>query len=254
MTGPGRAGFTIVEVLVVMAIIAGLVGASAYTINVVTAGDLKASALEVTSAIKYTYSQSVINNSRYRLVFDVGGSTYRAELVHTAVEKPRDPAANGGQDGWGPGGGGDNFGGGLGAQGAGGQRGGGEDYLTREARELAERKRREDDLFDEDEDNPFGVNRRVSYERVQDGVLKPGELKDGVRLVLAYIGTNPPIEDGEASINFYPSGFQDPAILVFEDAYGERFSLQTEPLTGRVLLRSEELEPTDDFGEGESDE
>lgn len=196
----------------------------AYMVGMIGAGALKDNALTLTSAIKYTYSQAVVNNSRYRLVFDLEQNTYHAELVHSAITPERQVDE---ED---------------------------EDLLTDEARALAEEKEREDDLFDDDEDNPFGVNRRVSYERVQDGIIKPGKFTDGVRVVSVKLATGDVIDQGQAAINFFPNGFQEPVLVTLEDPNEARFWLLTEPLTGRVRLFSDELDVPREFGQGEDDD
>ena len=66
--------------------------------------------------------------------------------------------------------------------------------------------------------------------------MKSKPLKDGVRITRVYTSGGEVIEEGRAAINYYPSGWQDPVVVRFEDAKGEVFSLITEPITGRVRL------------------
>ncbi len=224
--GRAQAGYSLVEVLVVLAIIAGLVGTSTYMVGMIGAGALKSEALEITSAIKYSYSQAAMNNSQYRLVLDLDAGTYHTEVVESAFVRDEPTLDEDEED----------------------------ELLTEEAQQLAAEKRLEEDLFDEDEDDPFNMNRRVTYKRVQNGVIDPGKLEDGVRIWRVIPGTGEPVETGKAAINFYPSGFQDPVIIILSDGEETFFSIQTEPLTGRVHLFSKELQPQDEFGQGESDE
>jgi len=221
-----RRGFTLIELLVVMAIVAGIAGMGAYMVGMLDQGALKSEALKITSSIKYSFSQAAVNNSRYRIVFDLDTGSYSAEVVESAnVEQPT--AVPGGDE---------------------------DEFLTEEAQALAEQAERDDDLFDEDEDNPFGINRRVSYQRVQDGVIDPGQLEDGLRFTRIVVGQSIDVTSGKASINFFPNGFQEPAIIYMADAQGRMFSIQTEPLTGRVFLFSDEIDVPRDFGQGESDD
>lgn len=222
---PSQRGFSLVEVLVVLAIVAGLIGTGAYMVGMIGAGDLKGQAFAIASDIKYTYSKAAVNNTQYRIVLNLDEGTYEAEVVRAAYVSAAAPANP--ED---------------------------DDLLTDEARELAAQKEKEDDLFNDEEDNPFGVNRRVSYERVQDGIIKPGKLKDGIRIARAHLPDRDPIEDGKVAINFYPNGFQDPIIIVLTDSNEAIFTLQTEPLTGRVHLFSDEIDVPDNFGQGEDDD
>jgi general secretion pathway protein H len=223
--GDSEGGFSLVEVLVVMAIVAGLVGVGAYMVDMVTAGDLKASARQMSSSIRYMYNQAAVNNTQYRMVIDLEANTYHTEIVQSALvdEFASDPEED-------------------------------EELLTEEAIALAEKKKAENDLFDDEEDNPFGISRKVSYQRVQDAVMKPGKLKDGVKFTRVFVPAIGEVSAGRAYINFYPNGFQDPLIIHLEDSRGAIFSLQTEPLTGRVLLFSDEILPSSDFGLGEDDD
>lgn len=217
-------GFSLVEVLVVLTIVAGLLGLGAGLMSSLTANNLKSSAMGVSASLRYTYNQAGMNNTHYRVVFDLDENTYYSEIVRSAHLT----AASSDEDD--------------------------EEFLTDEARALDRKKREKDSLFDDDEDNPFGVNRKVSYERVQDGIIKPKPLKPGIRILRVYTAGGDVIEDGLASINYYPTGWQDPVVIHFADEGGEVFSLITEPITGRIKMLSDEYIPDDDFGLGEDDD
>lgn len=240
-TWRGRAGFTLVEVLVVLAIMAGMIGGGAALLGLLDAGSLRSEAVTITSAIKYTYAQAAVNNTRYRIVFDMDAGTYTSEVVQSALvaDAPGGPTGIPGTPGFGV---------------APVEESDDSEFLTDEARALGEQKDREDDLFDDEEDNPFGVNRRVTYERVQDGVIKPGKLPAGMRFKRVIVGGGVDREAGRASVSFFPNGFQEPALIYLEDKSGAIYTIQTEPLTGRVKLYSKELEVPRDFGEGEQDD
>lgn len=220
-------GMTLVEVLVTLTIIAGVMGVSLYVVNSLNATALKDEANRMTSAMKYTYSQAAINNSQYRMVLDLDAGSYHTEVVSSALTQREEKTDDQ-----------------LEAE---------KEFLTEEALAAGRKKRQERSLFSKEEADPFGVNRQVSYERVQDGVLKPGKLGSGLRILRVYAGTPEPIEQGQAYINFYPNGQQDAAIVVLEDD-GRTVSLKTEPLTGRVLTYGEALDPARTFGEAESDD
>lgn len=208
----------------VLTIVAGLLGLGAGLMSSLTANDLKSSAMGVSASLRYTYNQAGMNNTHYRVVFDLDENVYYSEIVRSAHLTAAPP---GEED---------------------------EEFLTDEARALDRKKREKESLFDDDEDNPFGVNRKVSYERVQDGIIEPKPLKPGIRVLRVYTAGGDVIEDGLAAINYYPTGWQDPVVIHFTDEGGEVFSLITEPITGRIKMLSDEYIPDDDFGLGEDDD
>jgi len=208
----------------VLTIVAGLLGIGAMTVSSLSAGNLKDSALNLSTALRYTYNQAGMNNTQYRIVLDLDQNTYHSEIVRAAYFESSTPSEEDAE------------------------------FLTEEARELERKKREQESLFDKDEDNPFGVNRKVSYERVQDGLVKTKPLKEGVRIARVYTAGGDIIDSGLAAINYFPMGWQDPVVVHLEDSSGAVFSLITEPLTGRVKLLSDEYIPDDDFGLGEDDD
>lgn len=212
------------EVLVVLTIVAGLLGIGVGVVSSLSAGNLKSSAMSVSSTMRYTYNQAGMNNTQYRVVLDLDQNSYHTEIVRPAYFQVAPPTEEDSE------------------------------FLTEEAIALEREKREKESLFDEDEDNPFGVNRKVSYERVQDGIIEPKPLKEGIRIARVYTAGGDVINDGLAAINYFPTGWQDPVVIHLEDEDGEVFSLITEPLTGRVKLLSEEYIPDDDFGLGEDDD
>ena len=130
-----------------------------------------------------------------------------------------------------------------------------DDFLTEEAQRLAEKVEEESSLFDKDEENPFGVNRQINYERLEDGVLKTTKLSSGTRFTRFVSPSNQQeFTEGKASMMFYPNGFQQQVMLVIKSEDGSAFTLITEPLTGRVLTHSKEIEVPEDFGVVEEDD
>ena len=216
-------GITVVELMVVLAIIGMMMGLGAYMVAGIGDGELREDAGNLSAAIKYTYANAAVNNSEYRLVMNMDTGEYYSEVAHTAAVESSTSS--------------------LGSE---------EDFLTEEAQRLAEKVEKEKDLFDDDEENPFGMNRKVTYERVEDGVLKKTKLHSGVRFK-SFIRA--PSEDewteGEVSFSFFPNGFQEQVMIVLESQSGATISLVTEPMTGRVLTFTNEDEPPEGFGEVE---
>lgn len=220
------AGLTLVELIVVLAIVGMLMGLGGYALSGI-GSNLRSDAGHVSAAIRYTYSTAAINNTEYRIVFSFEDGSYYSEVVRTGVERTQTSTIN------------DNI----------------DDFLTEEARRLAADVAAERDLFDDDEDNPFGVRRKVDYDRVEDGILKQTRLSGDVRFVrIVKASSDEVYEDGEVSMTFYPNGFQEQVMIVLEDEQGATITLVTEPLTGRVLTFTHEDDVPEDFAEVEYDD
>ncbi len=222
---PAR-GITVVELMVVLAIIAIMMGLGAYAMGSLGDGSLREDAGNVVAAIKYTYANAAINNSEYRLVFDLDTGTYQSEVARTTAVRSA-PMGTTNTD----------------------------DFLTEEAQRLAAKVEKERDLFADEEANPFGMNRKVSYERVEDGILQKTKLKSGDRFARIVKGnSDEEYTSGKVSMTFFPNGFQEQVMIVIESQSGAKIMLVTEPLTGRVLTYTGTDEVPDGFGEVEEDE
>lgn len=221
-------GMTIVEIMVVLTIIAGMMGLAVISIGALGGNDLKNGAFRVTAIMKYTYANAAINNTQYRMVLNLDTGEYHTEIIKSALTTNSGGSARSAN---------------------------GEDLLTEEAKRLAEKEEAKTDLFDEEEENPFGINRKVTYERVEDVVVKPEKLKDGIKfLKVATSATQEPVETGIVVINFYPNGFQDQAYIVIADEDGNAITLMSKPLSGRVKTYVDEKELPEDFFEVENDD
>lgn len=218
-----RRGITLVELMVTIAIVVGLLGAGAYSMGFVAQSGLKNEAMRLTSAMNYTWSRAAMNNAQYRMIFNLENGSYRTEVTSApVVEKERS--------------------------------GDSEEYLSEEAREAQEEQEneREREMGATDDSDPFEVNRKPSYEEVEDSELKKHDLRSGVRIQeVIPCDREQPVQEGNAAVHFFPNGFQQPAIIVLTNASGDFYSLKTEPLTGRVRVFSKRLDKTEDCGEPE---
>ncbi len=218
-------GMTVVELMVVMFIMAMITGLGAYAMGMIGGSDIRNDTVRMNSVIKYTYSNASINNTRYRLVFEVGTGNYYTEVTDEPVVAIDDTVED-------------------------------QELLTEEARELAAQREKETDLFDDEESNPFGINRKVSFQRVNDVVIKKTGLSDGVIIDKVYSPRFPdgPITEGRASMSFFPNGYQEQVLIIIKDDAGKAYSILTEPFTGKIKIFSEEIEPPEGFGEAEEDD
>ena len=80
-TGRRPRGLTLIEIAVVLTIVAALMGATVYSIQMVTNSDLRNESMRLTSTIKYTWSRAALNNAQYRMVIDLDNDTYHTEVT-----------------------------------------------------------------------------------------------------------------------------------------------------------------------------
>jgi type II secretory pathway pseudopilin PulG len=238
---------TLIELIVVIAIAAGLLGASLYSINMLTAADLRDESMRLTSAIKHTWTQAALKNTQYRLILNLEKGTYHTEIAKLPARTTRSKPDDGGD--------GDaeqssSFGSSDPSEAMDTQQGG--KVALPPPTEITS----EDDLENEEETDPFGVDKAVEYREVKKSIIEETTLKEGISFKQVKTpGIEKPQRKGKVSLRFYPDGFMEPAVIVLENKRKEHFSVVTEPLTGRVKLFSRIYETPDDFGEGtESDD
>ena len=212
---------TLVELMVTLAIVTTLMGAGMYSMGLVGRSDLKSEAMRLTSSIKYTWNRAAMNNAQYRMVFQLDGNSYHTEVTDAPVVSKKRASEEES-----------------------------ERFLSEEARRAQEQDEQQNSLFDEEESDPFNVNRKTTYKKVEDDALESHTLPDGMVIERVIpCDREEVITRGKAAIRFYPNGFQEPVIVVMRSGKDTYFSLKTEPLTGRVKLYSKKLEKTEDCGQ-----
>ena len=221
---------TVIEILVVLFIVTGLIGGGTYLVGMMTHGNLKDEAMRFTSTAQYTYEQAALNNRQYRLVIDLDSQEYYTEVTESAVvmDADSDEAEAAYDDG----------------------------LLPEEARARELEDDRDSDLFDDAGHDPFGVSRSTSYQRAEDAHVEPRTLDDGIEFHRVLVESRErPATSGRVAIHFFPNGLQQQAHIVFVDTSTDtKFTLVTEPLTGRIKAYSGDREIPEDFGEEEVDE
>jgi prepilin-type N-terminal cleavage/methylation domain-containing protein len=222
-----RAGMTLIEMLVVLALVAGLAALSLNAVGALSATDLRDEAMRLTSSVKYTWTRAAVNGAQYRMVIDLDSGSYHTEVTDAMVVREA-PAETGGAEGVLP---------------------------EREQERENDQNAGASDLFGEDSD-PFGIHRVPTYEQVQDGALEPRTLEAGIKIYEVHVAyQDQPITSGKVAINFFPDGFQQPVIIVLSNDEGDDFySLVNEPLTGRVKLFSKRIDDREMLVHGEDDD
>ncbi len=73
-------GFTLVEILIVIAVLAAVIGIGTPTIKNVLRTNLKSSAFQIASLSKFAYDSAVIKGKIHRIVFDFDKRTFQLQI------------------------------------------------------------------------------------------------------------------------------------------------------------------------------
>jgi general secretion pathway protein H len=224
-------GFTLIEVMVVLLIMGLLASLGVMGFRAVTKGDLRESTAHLSGAIRYLFDRASITGKYHRLVIDISGGKYWAEVSDDRFYAPNEA----------------------------------ETPADRRKREEDEAAADEDERQRlEKQQNNYGGGtvaagssfdlsklevaefrpRRARFAAFKETALKPVSLKK-LRIRSVYTPRmTEPVTTGRAYLYFYPLGQTEPAIVTLSDASGETvYSLVVHPITGRVRIYNTEVLP-----------
>ena len=252
-------GFTLIEIMIVVAIAALMMGGVIVAARQVARTDLRVSSSKLASAIRFLFDRARATGKHYRLVFDLDNGRYWAEQsddrFYLVREKERPSKANRGpadDDAEGQGGrlgpGGARPAArpsppgatapGAAAPGAGGALPG---------LGISPDDPGAEDLFDQNGNLKLGQPKAV-FKSFGEANLKPVDLRKGIRIADVYTPKQrEAYSEGRAYLYFFPQGFGERAIIHLTDGPQSFYSLVVHPLTGRVVVRSGYVEIPRDF-------
>src|SRR6478609_2343529 len=236
-------GFTLVEVMLVVAIGAVLVGLSIRGFRSVRKADLREASAQLSGAMRYLFDRASTTGKIHRIVIDMETHMYWAEVADDRVFIPREETT--------------------------------EQLRAREDKEAVEddeeAKKRKQAEREAQSGKGSGANssfdlsklevadfrpKRARFASFKDLALKPVKLKKArVRSVYTPRVTEP-LTSGRAYVYFFPLGQTENAIITPADPDSDEtiYSLVVHPITGRVRIYNEEVRPpvsrdrTDDQG------
>jgi len=245
---------TLLEILIVLGVIAGAMFLGYYVVSAVTKSALRDDTVEVAAALKSAHNLAAQSGMHHRVVFDLDKQTYRIEICpdpiqikrgdqeevidKEALEQLKDqpnPLQAASNMGIGPGAGG------LGSS--------TEDVSEAESPEAALKAA------------AALKGMRVGASRCGIAPASGGDelnLKDpqqpnvhqldargkGIKLRRVYVQhLREEVSSGEVSINFFPLGQSEKALLELGDDSGEQYTVLVYGLTGRVELRDGAVDP-----------
>lgn len=213
-------GFTLIEVILVVTIIAVVVTGATFGLGAITRTRLRSAAFKVTSAAQFAYSRSLTQGTTTRLRFDFEKNTMAVEEAESpvtlATAEDLDADTGDAVDPW----------------------------------DLA-RSRLEEPLSPIEPTSPFGPITNESGKVLSKYAAKP--VGDGVSIhALITPHDLEPRTEGEGSVYFFPGGLAEQAVIQLSDASETVYSVEIHPLTGNTRIHNFAYEPLEELGdEGE---
>ena len=226
-TSRARRGFSLIEVMVVVAIVGLLMGAAVYGFRSIAKSELRSSSSKLAGAIRYCFDRAVTTGSYYRLVLDLDGNKYWAER-----SDDRTYLTAGKEDSPGKG-----------------------EALDVQA---LEKKRDEDDAKLQEMATSVGGQmisldpppkpKRAKFQTFKDATLPQVKLARAKFFDVYTPRQREPYIKGRAYLYFFPDGHTERAIVRLHDG-DDFYSLVVHPLTGRVEVTSGKIDIPRDFGD-----
>ncbi len=219
-------GFTLIEVMIVLLIMAGMSVGIVFVVNSITRANLKADAMRVSGYIKHTYGMAAIHQQYFRLMIDLDTQEYWVEAAEQSEigSPPQIP----------------------------------EDRVVVDAPEgldIPEPARRTGGYdADDPEGSALGL-RRPDFSPSETFLTDRRKLEGAKFYSVKTASQQKALQTGRASITFFPNGFVERSQIVMSDGDDEGFlSLEIQPLTGKVDIFTGKQEADRDFFEVEDDD
>ena len=209
-----RAGLTLIEMMVVILIIALAAVGAVYGLGAVTQANLRSAAMTVAAASRGAYARSIAEGTTVRLVFEVGQGSLAFEEAHGRVTLTR---------------------------------------LDDATRRLIEE---EEEGVDTTAVDPWAAaEARLSktlrpsfgaspFQQIDSPQFRSRDLGNGIRVLRVTVPHAPePIEEGRATIHFFPGGQTEHAVIWIGDQEDRVYSVELHPLTGRGTVYDFAYEP-----------
>ena len=224
MTRRLQRGFSLIEIMVVIAILAGLVGAVTVGARGLQRSEMKRTASRLAGAMRFCFDRALTTGRTYRIVVDLDEQKYWAEATDERFLLPLDK--------------------------------------QRALEEEQEDRRKEADEPEplagaaEDPLAALGIPKDVSgrlprarFEEFKSAALGTVSLDRARVLGVWTAGAEERQTEGKAMLYYFPQGFAERSIVHIGTADGVNFSLVQHPLTGKVSISASEIEAPPREGE-----
>ena len=221
---------TLLEIMMVTAIIALAVSGVSFSIGAITRTNLKSASGKVGAAMRYAYNRAVTQGTTVRVHFTIPGSTFSIEEAHSGVlvasAKDKKEEKNVDEEGRA-----------VSAV---------DPWAAAQAR------------INTPDKPTVGASPFSALTTSEGEVLKRYQnvsLGRGVQFIKLIVPHEPePVTQGEGSVHFFPGGRSERAVIQLGDGRGGVYSVAVHPLTGRVKVYAEEYEPKELLQEMEGEE
>jgi general secretion pathway protein H len=244
-------GFTLIEILITLAIISLVMTLGVRGLRSIARSDLREATTHLSGAMRFLFDRASTTGKTHRLVLDLEGGRYWAEVTDDKFFVPREaetPEATRRRE----------------------EDEAKEDEEKRQAAEKAAATAANDSFSSSSSGSGLPMNssydpakldigefrpKRARFAAFKEMAIKPVTL--GKHVVFRSVYTprsTEPVTSGRAYIYFFPLGQTEQAIVSLSDPDGENvYSLVAHPITGRIKMYNQEVKPptggqTDDNG------
>jgi prepilin-type N-terminal cleavage/methylation domain-containing protein len=218
-------GMTLIEVIVVIAILAFAGAGLSFSLGALTKTNLKSAAGKLASASRFAFMRATIRGTTVRISFDLPGDSFSIEEGHGRVTLTRKDDARRKES----------------------EKEDGEDPVAVDPW-VAARNRVEQAVKPTYGASPFsaitGEDGKV-LTRYQN--VKLGRRVQLVKLIVPHAPE--PIEQGKGAVHFFPAGMTEHAVIQLSDGADAIYSVEIHPLTGRARIYPNAYEPKQLFGD-----
>jgi len=221
-------GFTLIEIMVVIAIVGLMVGGAIKGLRSLRRTDLREATTHLSGAVRYLFDRASTTGKVHRLVIDLETGKYWAEVSDDRFYVPHEAESE-------------------------------EALRARENKEADEdeeaRRRREErerssgtpasSTFDLSKLEVADFRpKRARFAAFKEMALKPVQLKKAKLRSVYTPRVVDALTSGRAYLYFFPLGQTEPAIITLSDMSGESvYSLVVHPITGRVKIYNQQVDP-----------
>ena len=226
-TGPHRsqAGFTLIEMLVTLAVVVLLMGAAVVSYRSVQRARLRKAAVQLAASIRFAYDRAAATGRDFRLVFELGehGSRYWLEVApkaHARIGK------------------------------------------TVERNRELEEEEREEQREEEDGTTAGGLDEALTlkraakprWQKVRSRLAREVELPKGVRIAAVYLARlDEEVSEGRVTLYFWGQGQTERAVFWIRDREDREYTVIVHPLTGRARVVRGHYEPPEQVLRGDDE-